>query len=88
MAHNVVIVNPEDNVGVALADIPRGQEARLPGGGSFTVVEDIPYSHKAALRDIHAGEAIVKYGEEIGFARADIPRGGWVHTHNLEIREE
>jgi altronate dehydratase len=88
MVHNVVLVNPEDNVGVALADIARGQEARLSAGPVFTVAEDIPYSHKVALRDIRAGEPIRKYGEEIGYARVDIPRGSWVHTHNLEIREE
>ncbi|HNY66506.1 MAG TPA: UxaA family hydrolase [Deltaproteobacteria bacterium] len=86
--HNVVVINPEDNVGVALADIARGQEARLSTGLAFPVVEDIPYSHKVAIRDIGSGEAIRKYGEEIGFARADIRQGGWVHTHNLEIREE
>ncbi|HQQ16415.1 MAG TPA: SAF domain-containing protein [Deltaproteobacteria bacterium] len=39
------------------------------------------------MKDIRAGEPVIKYGEEIGRAREDIPRGGWVHVHNLEIGE-
>ena len=39
--------------------------------------------HKYALRDIRAGEEIIKYGYPIGTATADIARGKWVHTHNL-----
>jgi altronate dehydratase len=88
MVFNVVLINPEDNVGVALEDIPQGLEARLSDGLVCKAVQDIPYSHKVALRDIEAGEPIRKYGEEIGYAREDIPAGSWVHTHNLEIREE
>ncbi len=39
--------------------------------------------HKYALRDIRAGEAIIKYGYPIGQATADIPAGAHVHSHNL-----
>ena len=39
--------------------------------------------HKYALRDIRAGEAVIKYGYPIGRATADIPAGAHVHTHNL-----
>ncbi len=40
--------------------------------------------HKYALRDIKAGENIIKYGSPIGHATADIGRGEHVHTHNLK----
>jgi altronate hydrolase len=46
--------------------------------------EKIPSGHKLALRDIASGEPIIKYGEVIGRATADIARGEWVHTHNLK----
>jgi altronate dehydratase small subunit len=36
--------------------------------------------------DILKGEAILKYGEVIGEASADIPRGSMVHVHNLAGR--
>lgn len=88
MLYNAVHINVKDNVGVALRDIAGGEEVRPSSGPSFKAVEDIPYSHKVALKDIKAGEPIRKYGEEIGHARTDISQGGWVHTHNLEIREE
>ena len=39
---------------------------------------------KFALRDIAAGENVVKYGYPIGHATKDVPQGGWIHTHNLK----
>lgn len=44
----------------------------------------IPYGHKIAVRDIKKGELIMKYGEEIGGATADIRKGEHVHAHNVE----
>ena len=40
--------------------------------------------HKYALRDIKAGENIVKYGNPIGHATCDIKKGDHVHTHNVK----
>ena len=39
--------------------------------------------HKYAARAIQAGEAVVKYGQVIGVAKADIAAGRHVHTHNV-----
>lgn len=50
----------------------------------IVISEDIPYGHKLAIRDIAEGELIIKYGEEIGIAVADIKKGDYVHVHNLE----
>ena len=44
---------------------------------------EIPAGHKLALRDIAAGEQVIKYGHAIGRAKEDIRAGEWVHTHNL-----
>ncbi len=46
--------------------------------------ENIPAGHKYALRPIACGEYVVKYGEIIGRATADIATGEWVHTHNVK----
>ena len=43
----------------------------------------VPAGHKAALRPIAKGEAVIKYGHRIGYATQDIAAGEWVHTHNL-----
>ena len=40
--------------------------------------------HKYALRDIKAGENIIKYGNPIGHAICDIKAGDHVHTHNTK----
>ena len=40
--------------------------------------------HKKALRDIKAGEDIIKYGYSIGHALEDIKAGEHVHTHNIK----
>ena len=57
------------------------------GSGSirtFTVHSDIPVWHKAAIRDIPAGDAVIKYGERIGTALCDIRTGDHVHCHNVK----
>ena len=55
-------------------------------GVSLAGTEKIPAGHKYALREIKKGEYIVKYGEIIGRATADIGQGEWVHTHNVKSR--
>lgn len=40
--------------------------------------------HKYALCDIKAGENIIKYGNPIGHATADIKNGEHIHTHNMK----
>ena len=39
---------------------------------------------KYALRPIEKGEAVIKYGQPIGYALCDIAEGEPVHTHNLK----
>jgi altronate hydrolase len=78
----LVVLRPDDSVGVAARPIPAG--ARLgAAGGTVEVREPIPLGHKVALRDHAPGDPVRKYGQTIGFATAPIAAGGWVHTHNL-----
>ena len=53
-------------------------------GVSLNGNEKIPAGHKFARRDIKSGEYIIKYGEIIGRATAEIKKGEWVHTHNVK----
>jgi altronate dehydratase len=85
MKSNCIIINPKDNVAIALEEIKEGESVRLPDGGTLTAMAAIPYSHKVALTDIRSGENIIKYGEMIGKATENIRKGQWVHTHNLDI---
>jgi altronate hydrolase len=82
-------MGPRDDVAMALEQLTPGQTVGVeagPGGPvePCPIVELIPLGHKFALRDIRAGERIVKYGMEIGGALKDIARGAWVGEHNCE----
>lgn len=78
----IVRVHADDNVAVAVTDLAAGTPVPGPEGG-LILIEDIPAGHKLALRDLAAGEAVVKYGHPIGSLTAPCPAGGWVHSHNL-----
>ena len=67
-------IHPTDTVAVAVEPIEAGSILQT-GGISVTAREPIPAGHKIALRDIAAGENIIKYASPIGHAAADIPAG-------------
>jgi (2R)-sulfolactate sulfo-lyase subunit alpha len=79
---------PDDVVGVAVHDIEPGPavRGRVQNGEPFelAVNQPVPLGHKVALRDIPAGEQVVKYGVVIGRATQDIASGDHVHVHNLK----
>lgn len=76
-------INPDDIVAVALTPLKKGETIDY-GQQPFELKEDIEQGHKFALRPIKAGEAIIKYGQPIGKASADIEQGAWIHTHNMK----
>lgn len=78
MAKKSIIINPLDNVAVALCDLKKGQTEQ-----GVTLKEDITKGHKFAIKDIKSGEHILKYGNPIAYATADIKEGCHVHTHNV-----
>lgn len=76
-------IDLRDNVATALTPLTPGP-VTLRGDAAqpaVTAVTEVPVGHKIALRDIAAGEDILKYGVVIGRATAAIPAGSWVHLH-------
>ncbi|MDR7033678.1 altronate dehydratase family protein [Mesorhizobium sp. BE184] len=71
-----------DNILLAVDPLKVGDKA-----GEVVARARIPRGHKMALRDIPADEAIVKYGQTIGFARVPIAAGDWIHEHNVYLRD-
>ncbi len=69
-------VNPEDNVAIIV------NAGGLPAGTAFpcglTLLEHVPQGHKVALRDLAQAEAIIRYGEVIGYAVRPIAKGSWI----------
>ncbi|MBR3864655.1 MAG: altronate dehydratase [Clostridia bacterium] len=53
-------------------------------GVCLQATDNVPAGHKFALCDINKGDYVIKYGEIIGRATADIKKGEWVHTHNVK----
>jgi len=53
---------------------------------NLTSRTDTPIGHKIALTDIKNGDTIIKYGQDVGKAVADIKKGDHVHTHNMKTK--
>ncbi|GHS95441.1 D-galactarate dehydratase [Synergistales bacterium] len=82
-AHRVA---KSDNVAMVVRDVKAGETLSVQGGAEplSVVSASIPAGHKIALSDVKNGGDIMKYGEVIGAATADIAKGEHVHVHNLE----
>ena len=83
MAHNAVIVDPQDNVATVLVAVSAEAQITCDRGSQVIAREDIPAGHKVALAAIPQGDVVRKYGHPIGIADRLIAPGDHVHTHNL-----
>ena len=79
-----VMLNPGDNIGVALVNLKPGAEVKIHGREAWVkMAESIPYQHKFSVTRIDSGEEIIKDGVVIGKSTKDIAQGQHVHTHNM-----
>lgn len=76
----VVHLGDGDNVVVAVDAVRAGDVAC-----AVTARARIPKGHKMAIAAIREGEAIVKFGQVIGFATGPVAPGEWVHEHNVGL---
>ncbi len=76
-------INPADNVAVALEDLAKG--AVVEG---VTLLEAIPRGHKIVLRDLHAGDNVIKYGFPIGHVTRDAAAGTMVNHECIKTNLE
>ncbi len=79
-------LHASDNVAIARVPLPEGQVVRA-GGIEVICRTAVPMGHKVCLRPVGAGEAIRRYGQVIGRARAAIQPGEHVHVHNVAFEE-
>ncbi|MDN4071901.1 UxaA family hydrolase [Fictibacillus terranigra] len=87
MNYKTIMMKPLDHVAIALMDLPQGALIHVRCEEKVHEVElkqDIRFGHKFAVKPIGQGGEILKYGEVIGRAVADIATGEHVHVHNLE----
>lgn len=86
MGINAILLEPTDNVVTCVREIQAGEEVSYQCGEEVRVLkaeEKIPYCHKIALKSFEKEDEIIKYGELIGKATAEIKKGGWVAHHNI-----
>lgn len=83
MARLYVKIKEQDNVAVAVQDIPAGTQV-MEG---LYANQDIPQAHKIALCHIPEGGEIIRYGVILGYALHDIKKGDWVNEHMLRLPE-
>lgn len=69
-------VNPKDNVAIIV------NSGGLPEATAFScglkLLEHVPQGHKVALADLEEDEAIIRYGEVIGYAVHPLKKGSWI----------
>lgn len=80
---NIIQTSPLDNVGIVanLQGLQKGTVVRE----SIALLETIPMGHKVALRDLEEGDAVIRYGQTIGYADKLIAKGGWVNERNIRL---
>ena len=92
MTTQFIVHDKHDTVGVVVVeDVQPGQE--LEGWLMETdetirvkAIDAVPLGHKVALKDIAEGETVLKYGADIGVAKATIKKGGHAHVHNMKTK--
>jgi altronate hydrolase len=87
MTTELLLLARDDDVAIALDELPPGATATTGSGASVTVASGIPRGHKVALRDLAPGDQVHKYGHVIGVTTAPVRAGEHVHVHNLTMPE-
>ncbi|TMI88569.1 MAG: D-galactarate dehydratase [Bacillati bacterium ANGP1] len=80
------MLDARDTAAIALAPLQPGTAVDVRRGGeTVRVVAEtlIPFGHKIAVAAMAAGAPVIKYGEVIGVATAEIRPGQHVHVHNV-----
>lgn len=81
-----LVMNEKDNVATAVSNLSKDETVSVRVGqrrDEVSLIDDIPFGHKFAIRDIGDGDKIVKYGLTIGASTASVKQGQHVHTHNV-----
>jgi (2R)-sulfolactate sulfo-lyase subunit alpha len=92
MTTHFIVHDKADTVGVVVVeDVKPGQTLTgwvMEGDGTIQVkaLDAVPLGHKVALKDIKSGDTVIKYGNDIGKAVADIAKGAHAHVHNVKTK--
>lgn len=81
--NSYLLIHPNDNVIVALKDLPKGTIIHH-NGTAIELKENISQKHKIYLQDFKSGSSIYMYGVLVGTTTQDVQQGGLMTTGNLQ----
>jgi galactarate dehydratase len=77
----MIQINFIDNVAIPIEEVPKGVRV----GENLIARDDIPQGHKIALKDLKKGEALIRYGEVIGYLKEAVAAGSWVKESMVSL---
>ncbi len=80
---NLILLDKNDNILVARREISQGESIFI-SGKEVKMHATVNLGFKVALKEIAAGEKIIKFGIPIGTATTKIMIGETVHVHNIK----
>jgi len=81
---SLAVMNFKDNVATAVRDLTAGEKVKTEDGLEIELLNDIPFGHKVAIKDIAENSEVIKYGEPIGITTKSIKTGEHTHVHNVD----
>ena len=79
----VILLHPNDNILVCVAQIRAGDHIDIDGQ-SITISIDIGVGHKLARHALSIGDKVIRYGAPIGSLTNNVAAGEHVHMHNMK----
>lgn len=76
-------IHPDDNVLVALKDLPAGTSFTVDNG-PLVVQHNVAAKHKFYLNEMQEGDPVIMYGTLVGRIHSKVPRGGLMTTSNTK----
>lgn len=77
-----LLLDPADDLVVALRHLPAGTRCALPEG-ELLLPQEVPAKHKFFRRAVEAGDIVRMYGVTVGRVHGVLPKGALVTTANL-----
>lgn len=83
MVQRYLQIHPNDNVMVALQDLPAGTGISLPNE-ELALKHDIPAKHKFFVENLNPGDGVVMYGDLVGQVQSPVSKGELMTTTNTK----
>lgn len=76
-------INEIDNIAIIVESGGLKSGSLLKNG--IRLIDNIPQGHKVALKDFSEGDEVIRYGEIIGYAQKDLPKGSWIYENVMSM---